>query len=137
MKFNWKWVLGITLFVLLLLALVTAPLAIRSYFIAQNSAPQNWRTFDTPDGWQHPGMSMRSGRNFDRFYDHPGMGIYPSRSFMSLPFLGGFMLFGGLLQLVVPLAVLVGVGYFSYQQGKKAGMKLAQAAAPDDETQPS
>ena len=129
MKFNWKWVLGIALFVVLLAALVTAPLAIRGYFMAQNGAPQSWRVLDAPDGWQHPGMSMHNGRGFERFQGHPGM-MYPSRGFMPLPFFSGFMLFGGLLRLVIPLAILAGVGYFAYQQGKKAGMKSVQAAVP-------
>lgn len=130
MKFNWKWALGIALFVLLLAALVAAPLAIRGYFMTQNGAPQNWRALDAPEGWQHPGMSMRDGRSFERVHGNYGMGMHPGRGFMPMPFLGGFMLFGGLLRLVIPLAVLAGVAYFAYQQGKKAGMKSVQAAIP-------
>ncbi len=135
MKFNWKWALGIALFVVLLAALVTAPLAIRGYLMTQNVAPQSWRVLDAPDGWQHPGMSMRAGRSFERFQGQPGMGMHSGRGFMPAPFFGGFMLFGGFLRLVIPLAVLAGVGYFAYQQGKKAGMKSVQAAVPATATE--
>jgi len=140
MKFNWKWALGIALLFVLLAGVVTIPFVMHSYVLTQGGIPQNGRTFDTPDGWTHPGMMDRwDGRGFDRFHSGPMMGSRGGFGFT--PFFGGFMLLGGLFRLFVPLAVLFGIVYFAYQQGKKAGMKAVPAApvaaATPDETQAS
>ncbi|MCG2785033.1 MAG: hypothetical protein L6461_08000 [Anaerolineae bacterium] len=140
MKFNWKWAVGIALLFILLAGLVAIPFAMHSYAFAQGGMPQSGRAFDAPDGWTHPGMmSQRDGRSFDRFHSGPMMGSRGGFGFS--PFLGGFMLVGGLFRLFVPLAILFGIVYFSYQQGKKAGLKAVQAApvtaAAPDETQAS
>jgi hypothetical protein len=140
MKFNWKWAVGIALLLVLLAGLVAIPFAMHSYVFAQGGMPRSERAFDAPDDWHHPGMmSQRDGRGFDRFHSGPMMGARGGFGFS--PFVGGFMLLGGLFRLFVPLAILFGIVYFSYQQGKKAGMKVVQAApvaaAAPDETQAS
>jgi hypothetical protein len=134
MKFNWKWAVGIALLLILLAGLVAIPFAMHSYVLTQGGMPQSGRTFDAPDDWHHPGMMDRQdGRGFDRFHSGPMMGARGGFT----PFLGGFMLLGGIFRLFVPLAILFGIVYFAYQQGKKAGMKTVQAApvatpAPDE-----
>lgn len=140
MKFNWKWVVGIALLLVLLAGLVAISFAMHSYVLAQGGIPQSGRAFDAPDGWTHPGMMDRwDGRGFDRFHSGPMMGSRGGFGFT--PFFGGFMLLGGLFRLFVPLAVLFGIVYFAYQQGKKAGMQAVQsapvAAPAADETQAS
>ena len=140
MKFNWKWAVGIALLFVLLAGLVAIPFAMHSYAFVQGGMPKSGRTLDTPDGWTYPGMMDRwDGRGFDRFHSGPMMGSRGGFGFS--PFLGGFMLLGGLFRLFVPLAILFGIVYFAYQQGKKAGMKAVPAApvaaAAPDETQAS
>jgi cbb3-type cytochrome oxidase subunit 3 len=54
-----------------------------------------------------------------------GRGFYP---------FGGFLFLGGLLRLIFPLAVLVAVGYFAYQKGKKDGAAEASAVMPPVES---
>ncbi len=135
MKNLWKWILGILIGLLVLGAILAAPLVLRGAF-GGNFAPAvyqpGWRVpmhpFDGRDfdrqGWRMP-MRPFDGRIFDRF--GPMMG---ERGFSGFtPFFGGLMLLGGLLRLVVPLGILALVAWLAYQQGKKAGMASAPARA--------
>lgn len=143
MKNIWKWILGIVLVLVVIAALVAVPFFMRNYMAAnfirpnaQNtvpSAPANpanpanpgfnngprMRGFGqqgrVPNGFNgFNGPMMRGGRNFQRGF---------------MPFGFGFMFFGGLLRLAVPLLLLGLLLFGVYQLGKNAGIRSVQVAA--------
>ena len=124
MSKTWKWVLGITLGLVILagISLVAA-----SFFGFGHMSYRGGPAF-----YDHPmvddyGFGDRGPMGDFRGFRHPmmgGRGFYP---------LGGFFFLGGLLRLVLPLAVLVLVGYFSYQKGKKDGATQAVASPQEVE----
>lgn len=119
MSKTWKWILGITLGLVILAGVG---------FIVANFFGYGHISFW--GGQPYYGHPMMDGYGFDNrspmdgFWNfrHPMMG---GRGFgiFGLPFL----FVGGLLRLLFPLAVLALVAYFSYQQGKRAGMAAAQS----------
>ena len=135
MKSVWKWIIGIVL-VVILCAAVGGGFFVFQHRYAVGLAPEiradqsgeyAWRMpmhreFAGPDAPDHqrafgPGMS-------------PHMGIWAGRGMM--PFGGGFMLFGGLIRLLILLGILGLVGFVAYRLGKQAGVRTAvpSAAAP-------
>ena len=116
MSKTWKWILGITLGLVILFGVG---------FVAANFFGFGHMSFR--GGPAYSGHPMMDDYGFSRqapFDDfHRGMPMHGGRGFgrygfMSLPFL----FFGGLLRLLFPLGILALVGYFSYQAGKKAGI---------------
>lgn len=139
MKINWKWVSGIGLILVMLLALVAAPLIIRGTVSARISqAGSDWRVpsmhgvekFQGDDFRMSPGAMGGRGfeRNFGPSSRFTGHGFFP----VMMP----FMFVGGLLRLLIPLGLLALVAYFSYQQGKKAGMKVTASGASPTQVTP-
>jgi hypothetical protein len=125
MSKTWKWILGV---VLGLVILFGVGLVAANFF-----------------GFGH--MSFRSG---PAYFNHPMMDDYGFRERVPMdgfrdfrqpmmggrgfyPF-GGLFLLGGLLRLILPLTILVLVGYFSYQKGKKDGAIQALASPLEVET---
>jgi hypothetical protein len=136
MSKTWKWILGITLGLVILFGVG---------FAAATFFGGSHMSFVRSENYGHPMMDdygfngrgpMGGGYNdhhpmMDDYgfrgrnpmegynnYRHPMMGGY---GFMPLPFL----FLGGLLRLIFPLAILGAVGYFSYKKGKKDGMAAA------------
>lgn len=123
MSKTWKWILGITLGLVVLAGVG---------FLAANFfgyGPISFRGgpafYGRPmmDGY---GFSDRGPLGGYQNFRHPMMGGrgFGGYGFISLP----FMFIGGLLRLIFPLAVLALVAYFSYRAGKQAGMKAAQVS---------
>ena len=117
MSKTWKWILGITLGLVILFGVG---------FVAANFFGFGHMSFrGGPEYYGHPmmddyGFGNRGPMGGYQNFRHPmmgGRGFYP---------LGGFFLLGGLLRLIFPLGVLALVAYFSYKAGKKAGMTTAQ-----------
>ncbi len=111
MKKIWKWILGGLLIVVFFIAL--------GYFTYQwgreaafYGHPMTSR-FDA-DSWPSP------RDNFDRhpMRMRPGIGPWNINGFA--PFLP-FMLFGGLLRLLLPIGILAIITYLAYQKGKADG----------------
>jgi hypothetical protein len=120
MSKTWKWILGITLGLVILVGVG---------FVAANFFGYGHMSFwGRPAYYGHPmmddyGFGNRAPMDNFRNFRHPmmgGRGYYP---------LGGFFFLGGLLRLIFPLGVLALVAYFSYKAGKQAGMNEALAAA--------
>ena len=124
MSKTWKWILGITLGLVILAGI--------SFIAASFFGFGHMSYRGGPAFYRHPmmdeyGFGDRGPMGDFRGFRHPmmgGRGFYP---------LGGFFFLGGLLRLVLPLAVLVLVGYFSYQKGKKDGATLAVASPQEVE----
>jgi len=120
MKNTLKWILGITI-----LLIVLAALGYFTYNWGSAMAyghPMMYR-FDGDD-WQSP----RDGFNRNPMGMRPGMGAWGGYGF--LPFLP-FMFFGGILRLILPVGVLALTAYFAYQKGKKDGIASAPLAHPE------
>ncbi len=118
MNINWKWILGIASG-LLVLALVGYGFFMLGQHVGADLIP---------DGFAGRGFGGRmpmhgfGSRGFDSGFMQRGFGM--------APFGLGFMLFGGLFRLLIPLALLGLVVWFSYSQGKKAGMNIPAPAEP-------
>jgi hypothetical protein len=121
MSKTWKWILGITLGLVILAGVGFVAASFFGYGHmsywggpAYNSRPMmNGYGFGNRgpvDEFRHP---MMGGRGFGGY------------GFVVLP----FFFIGGLLRLVFPLAILGLVAFFSYRAGKQAGMKTAQVAS--------
>lgn len=116
MKNIWKWVLGITL-----VLVVFAALGYFTYNWGGRVAYGHPMMYQAdPDRWQSP----RGGFDRHPMYMTPWVGMWGGYS--SMPFLP-FMFFGGLLRLLLPLGALALTAYFAYQKGKADG--LASAAS--------
>jgi hypothetical protein len=121
-----KWILGITLGLVILFGLGFAA----AYFFGFG----HMSYWGGPDSYGRPMMDNYGFDNrgpMDGFWNfrRPMMG---GRGFgiFGLPFL----FLGGLLRLIFPLGILVLVAYFSYRQGKRAGMAAVQSVpAPEPE----
>ena len=119
MSRTWKWILGITFGLVLLIAVG---------FLAANFLGYGHMSFwGRPAYYGHPmmddyGFGNRAPMDNFRNCRYPmmgGRGFYP---------LGRFFFLGGLLRLIFPLGVLALVAYFSYKAGKKAGMNAVLPA---------
>lgn len=109
-----KWILGIGLVLLLSAGLFYAGTLIGQSNLAAGT------------GWVHP---MVGGRGFEHGLSPMpgGRGSMPFGGF-SLTYLP-FMLLGGLFRLL-PLALGIGLVYWIYQLGKRAGQRSTPVAAP-------
>ena len=119
MKNVWKWILGITLGLVILVGL---GFVIFNYFSNGHMLFRIGPSFSGHPMMNDYGFGNRSPMNGYRGFRHPmmgGRGFYP---------FGGFFFLGGLLRLILPLAVLGAVGYFAYRKGKKDGTTEALAA---------
>ena len=124
MNKTWKWIIGIALGLVILagIGFVAA-----SYFGFGHMAYYGHPMMDDY------GFSNRVPRGGYQNFRQPmmgGRGFYP---------FGGLFFLGGLLRLIFPLVVLVLVGYFSYQAGKKAGLNAGPAVSavtPVQEAEP-
>lgn len=117
MSKTWKWILGI---VIVLVVVAAVAFAAHGFFTPRYMQTGNFNRFDCPmgrnyDDFRHPMDGYRG-------FHHPMVGGY---GFMTWP----FMFFGGFLRLLFPLLVLAGVGYFSYQKGKKDAMAAMAGGA--------
>ena len=117
MSKTWKWILGI---VIVLVVVAAVAFAAHGFFTPRYMQTGNFNRFDCPmgrnyDDFRHPMDGYRG-------FHHPMVGGY---GFMTWP----FMFFGGFLRLFFPLLVLAGVGYFSYQKGKKDAMTALAGVA--------
>lgn len=112
MKTIWKWVLGITIG--LLVVAIAVPLIMHGVM-----ANYGFGMGGIQNGWQHPSVpgfnGEFGGRDFHHNGMHRGFGNYGPMSY-------GFMFFGGLMRLV-PLALLALLVLGAYQLGKKSGIK--------------
>ena len=150
MKNIWKWILGIILILVVVVALVAVPFIMRNAMTTNfslratqqqaapganpqapgvnpqgNGGPMKNRNFggqrQGPGGFGYQrGPMMGNGRNFERGF--PRFGGFA-------PFGFGFMFLGGLLRLI-PLALLGLLLYGVYQLGKRAGMRSTTVPAP-------
>ena len=126
MSKTWKWILGIVLGLVILAGVG---------FVAANFFGFGHMSFWGGSYYGHPmmddyGFGDRAPRGGYQNFRHPmmsGRGFYP---------FGGFFFLGGLLRLIFPLAVLVAVGYFAYQKGKKDGAAETSAVTPQVEAPP-
>jgi hypothetical protein len=149
MKKIWKWIVGILIVLVVVAALVAVPFAVRQArltnlagnvqpMLRNGNAPANPHMNNGNFAGGQPGMPGRAnggqrpmlggGRGFARFGGRLGL------------FAMGFMFFGGLLRLVVPLGLLALVIYAAYQMGKrsvKPTVIAAPAPAPVDATPPA
>ena len=98
----WKWILGIVI-VLVVMAAVAGVIYLWQTHPAMAFAPRN-----VPFGPNHPGWNgpRRFADGYGPMMRHRGFGF---------PFLGGFILLGGLVKLAIFGALL----YFAYWLGKR------------------
>ena len=124
---KWKWILGILIAVIVVAALITVPLVMRSYMLTNNYG--NAQLQNQPGSpWQHPMMQGQNGKQGD----FGGRGMEGGRMFNSgrqfnrgfRSFGLGLMFFGGLLRLI-PLALFGLLLYGVYQLGKRSALKAA------------
>jgi len=118
MSRTWKWILGIVLGLIILAGIGFAA----TYFFGFNHmAVRVGHPMMDDYGFGNRGLRqpMMGGRGFGGY------------GFWGLPFL----FVGGFLRLIIPLAILAGVAYFAYQQGKKAGMR-SLPSTPVSEPEP-
>lgn len=116
MSKTWNWILGITL---VLVILVGVGFTVATFF------GHSRMSFGESMSYGHPMMddhSFNSRAPMDGFRQSR----YPMMGHGFLP----LMLFGGLLRLFFPLAILAGVGYFAYKKGKKDGLAEISAIMP-------
>ena len=113
MSKTWKWIIGI---VIVLVVVAAVAFATRGFFASRYMLTGDFNRFEGPMGRSYE--NFRHPMNGYRDFRHPRVALY---NFMSWP----FMFFGGFLRLLFPLLVLAGVGYFSYQKGKKDAMATA------------
>ena len=123
MSRTWKWILGITLG---LVILVGVGFVAASFFGYGHMSFRGGPAFYGRPMMDGYGFSDRSPLGGYQEFRHPMMGGrgFGGFGFMSLP----FFFLGGLLRLVFPLAVLALEAFFSYRAGKQAGMRTAQEA---------
>ena len=130
MSKTWKWILGI---VIGLVILVGIGFVAAYYFGFGHMGYLGRMPYSGHPMMDDYGFGNRGPLDDFRGFRHPmlgGRGFYP---------FGGFFFLGGFLRLIFPLVVLVVVGYFAYQKGKKDGVAENLAAtsqvkspAPDE-----
>ena len=118
MSKTWKWILGITLGLVILAGI--GFLTANFFGFGHMSFRGGPAYYGHPmmDDYGYGGRSPMDGFRGSRQPMMGGHGFYP---------LGGFFFLGGLLRLIFPLAVLAAVGYFAYKKGKKDGMLIISA----------
>ncbi|MGD8406557.1 MAG: hypothetical protein PVJ21_23070 [Anaerolineales bacterium] len=124
MSRTWKWILGI---VIGLVILAGIGFVAANYFGFGHMAYFGRTAYSGHPMMDGYGFGDRGPTDGFRNFRHPmmgGRGFYP---------FGGFFILGGLLRLIFPLAILVAVGYFAYQKGKKDGIAKAATNAPQVE----
>ena len=138
----WKWILGI------LAALVVIGLVAGAVFMWRNHGvlgTPRFMSYSAPagPGWQQPqgpgtDDSWPMHRRYDREWRMPMMRSYGAYGSYGHPFGFGLMLFGGLLHLILPLALLALVAYIFYGMGKRVGSASMRSApvAPRPDTAP-
>jgi uncharacterized membrane protein len=117
MSKTWKWIIGI---VIVLVVVAAVAFAVHGFFTPRYMQIGNFNRFEGPMGRGYE--NFRHPMDGYRGFHHPMVGGY---GFMAWP----FMFFGGFLRLLFPLLVLAGVGYFSYQKGKKDAIAASAGAA--------
>jgi hypothetical protein len=134
MKNIWKWILGIVLILAVVAALVAVPFFMRNYMATNFRQPTLQNTTPANPGFNN-GPQMRGpnqqGQLPGRFNGFNGPMMRGGRNFQRgfMPFGFGFMLFGGILRLVIPLLLLGLLLFGAYQLGKNAGIRSVQVAA--------
>lgn len=121
MSKTWKWILGITLG---LVVLAGVGFAATYYFGFGHMSFGVGPAYAGHPMMDEYGFGNRGPADGFRNFRHPmmgGRGFYP---------FGGFFFLGGLLRLIFPLAVLAAVGYLAYRKGKKDGVAQVTAATP-------
>ena len=128
MKNIWKWIIGV---VIVLVVLAAVGFVASGFFVSRMARVERFESFHPPIS-ENFERGDRRAPGFD--YDHfrSPMGGFDRRIplhgfFMPMP----FMLFGGFLRLIFPLAVLGAVGYFAYKKGKKDGAAEALSTPVD------
>ena len=127
MSKTWKWILGITLGLVILAGVGFVAAYYFGYGHMAFRVGPAYSGHPMIDGY---GFGDRAPRGGYQNFRHPmmsGRGFYP---------FGDFFFLGGLLRLIFPMAVLVAVGYFAYQKGKKDGVAETSAATPQVESPP-
>jgi hypothetical protein len=119
MSKTWKWIIGI---VIGLVILAGVGFVAAYYFGFGHMAFFGRTAYSGHPMMGEYGFGNRAPLNGYRNDRMPMMG---GRGFFFFPF-GGLFFLGGLLRLIIPLGVLVLVGYFSYRAGKKAGLNSVQ-----------
>lgn len=120
MSKTWKWILGITFG---LVILVSVGLVVSNFFGYGHIYFWNRPTYYGHPMMEDYGFGKRLSMEGYRVFRHPMMGargFYPP---------GRFLFLGGLLRLIFPLGVLALVAYFSYKAGKKDGLAEAHIAS--------
>lgn len=115
MSKTWKWIIGI---VIGLVILAGIGFVAANYFGFGHMAYFG-RTAYAGHPMNEYGFGNRGPMEGYRNFRQP---MYGGRGFM--PF-GGLFFLGGLFRLIIPLGILVLVGYFSYKKGKKDGAASA------------
>lgn len=121
MSKTWRWILGITLGLVILVGVGFVTASFFGYGHMSIWGGPAYYGRPMMDGY---GFGNRTPLDGFREFRHPmmgGRGLY-GYGFISWPFL----FIGGLLRLIFPLGVLALVAYFSYRAGKQAGMKTVQ-----------
>lgn len=138
----WKWILGI-LGVLIIVGLIAGAVFMwRNHGVFAGGRAFEFSGPDRQWGGQMPGAP--NGTEGYRRYHMQGWGGrmpmmgdgYGYAPHAYGPMGRGFMFFGGLFHLLVPLGVLALVAYIFYQMGKRAGAASASASLPDVESLP-
>lgn len=138
----WKWILGI-LGVLIVVGLITGAVFMwRNHSFYAGARAFEYSAPDRQWGQQAPGAPDGYG-GFRRGHMDGWAGRMPMMDdgyryspFAYGPMGTGFMLFGGLFHLLLPLGVLALVAYIFYQMGKRAGMVAGSGSMPDVESLP-
>ena len=124
MSKTWKWILGITLGLVILFGV---GLAAATFFGFGHMSFRGGPAYSGHPMMDDYGFGNRAPMGGYQNFRHPmmgGRGFYP---------LGGFFFIGGLLRLFFPLAVLAAVGYFAYKKGKMDGATKALAPVAESE----
>lgn len=117
MSRTWKWILGITLGLVILAGV--------GFIGARYFGFGHMSFWGGPGFYSHPmmdgyGFDQRGPFGNDQNFRHPMMGGR-GLGLLSFPFL----FLGGIIRLLIPLAVVALVAFFSYQAGKQAGVRAA------------
>ena len=138
MKTFWKWLIGI----LAVLALLAAGAGLGAYQLYLRGS--RMAASQPPDrAWQNPmpgrGAQGDSARPDLRAGERPYRQMLPmQRDRAAMPFMfTPFAMFGGLLRLLLPLAVLFGVGYLGYVLGRRSLPAVQPPPPPPAPPQPS